>query len=178
MNKGFSKVSRFGFAALFSLSLIMVSQSALAGPGKGHGQHGQHLAQMDSNKDGALSLAEMQQAALARFNAQDTNKDGFLTLEEIKAHWASKRAEKGKKAAPEKGAEKMAQHLQKRFEKQDTNKDQRISKAEVEAQVKAHFTAMDSNKDGLIKADEMKGHMKGKMKGKRGQRGQKGQNAS
>ena len=137
-----TQVSRIGLAAALTLGLgfAFVSQSAFA---KGAEGHQKHFSQMDTNKDGGLSLAEMQQAALVRFTQQDTNKDGFLTAEEMQA---------GKKA------QRVGKYLQKRIKKQDTNKDGKISKAEAQAQVSTHFSRLDVNKDGVVKAEEMKGN--------------------
>jgi Ca2+-binding EF-hand superfamily protein len=149
------KVSRLGLTAALGFSFVLVSQSAFA---KGAEGQGKHFAQMDTNKDGGLSLAEMQQAALTRFAAQDTNKDGFLSAEEMQAG---------------KNVQRAGKWMQKRMEKQDTNKDNKISKAEVQAMVSARFALLDTNKDGVVKADEMKAHHG--QHGKRGQQGKKGQ---
>lgn len=79
--------------------------------GKRHGMRGHHgmagrmLGKADTNGDKAISQAEFQAAALARFDAADANKDGQLTAEERKAQrdaWKAKagqwRAKRG--AAP------------------------------------------------------------------------------
>jgi Ca2+-binding EF-hand superfamily protein len=44
----------------------------------------QMFATADANKDGRVSLAEMQQIALARFDRTDTNHDGKITPDEVK----------------------------------------------------------------------------------------------
>ncbi|WP_439568115.1 EF-hand domain-containing protein [Sphingopyxis sp.] len=78
-----------------------------AGEGKrhgmrGHGKRGGHhgmrggmMAKADTNGDKAISQAEFQTAALARFDAADANKDGQVTAEERQAQrgeWRAKRA--------------------------------------------------------------------------------------
>lgn len=78
-----------------------------AGDGKRHGMHGHGkrgghdgmrggmMAKADTNGDKAISQAEFQTAALARFDASDVNKDGQVTAEERKAQrgeWRAKRA--------------------------------------------------------------------------------------
>jgi hypothetical protein len=62
----------------------------------GHGMRGGHGGWMKADADGdkAITQAEFQTAALARFDAADANKDGQVTPEERKAQrgeWRSKR---------------------------------------------------------------------------------------
>lgn len=77
------------------------------GKDKRHGRRGHHgggmmmMAKMaDTNKDGAISQAEFNTAAVKRFDMMDANKDGQVTKEErqasrekMKAEWQSKRAD-------------------------------------------------------------------------------------
>lgn len=79
-----------------------------AGQGKRHGMRGHHgkrgghrgmmMGKADTNGDKAISQAEFQTAALARFDAADANKDGQVTAEERKAQRGAWRAKRG--AAP------------------------------------------------------------------------------
>lgn len=69
-----------------------------------HGKHGGHHAMMmaraDTDGDKAISQAEFQTAALARFDAADANRDGQVTAEERQAAREAKRAEwRAKRAA-------------------------------------------------------------------------------
>ena len=68
----------------------------------GHGKRGGHRGMMmgkaDTNGDKAVSQAEFQTAALARFDAADANKDGQVTPEERQAQRGAWRAKRG--AAP------------------------------------------------------------------------------
>jgi Ca2+-binding EF-hand superfamily protein len=50
--------------------------------GMKHGMGGRLFALGDANKDGRVSLAEAQQAALSRFDRADINRDGQITPEE------------------------------------------------------------------------------------------------
>ena len=51
--------------------------------GRGMGAFGGHLFDMaDANKDGRVSLAEAQAAALAHFDKADVNHDGKITPDE------------------------------------------------------------------------------------------------
>lgn len=76
---------------------------AMRGPGKRGGHHGMRgggmrggmMAKADTNGDKAISQAEFQTAALARFDASDANKDGQVTAAERQAQrgeWRAKRA--------------------------------------------------------------------------------------
>lgn len=63
--------------------------------GMGGGMMGRGgLMALDTNKDGAVTLAEAQARALARFDQADTNKDGVVTPEERRAAWQAMRGPK------------------------------------------------------------------------------------
>lgn len=70
------------------------------GPGMGkRGGRGMGMMRLDTNKDGAISLAEFEAGALERFKRQDTNNDGQVTKAErdaareaMKQRWQEKRA--------------------------------------------------------------------------------------
>lgn len=74
--------------------------------GKRGGHHGMRggrggMMKADANGDKAITAAEFQTAALARFDAADANKDGKVTPEERKAQRdAQREAWKAKRAAP------------------------------------------------------------------------------
>ncbi|MGB7412084.1 MAG: hypothetical protein WA910_13130 [Sphingopyxis granuli] len=59
----------------------------------GHGMRGGMMMKADTNGDKAISRAEFETAALARFDRLDANKDGQVTAEERKAQREAKRAE-------------------------------------------------------------------------------------
>lgn len=63
--------------------------------GKRGGYHGMLMGKADTNGDKAVSQAEFQTAALARFDAADANKDGQVTPEERKAQRGEWRAKRG-----------------------------------------------------------------------------------
>ncbi len=70
----------------------------MRGPGKRGGHHGMRggmMGKADTNGDKAISQAEFQTAALARFDASDANKDGQVTPEERKAQRGEWRAKRG-----------------------------------------------------------------------------------
>lgn len=64
-----------------------------------HAMGGRMLGRADTDGDKAISLAEFQTAALARFDAADTNRDGQVTADERQAQRAAWRAKRGA-AAP------------------------------------------------------------------------------
>ena len=66
--------------------------------GKRGGHHGMMMGKADTDGDKAISQAEFQTAALARFDAADANKDGRVTPEERQAQRGAWRAKRG--AAP------------------------------------------------------------------------------
>ena len=96
-------------SALYLLLLFAVAyfgdKRADAGEGKrdgmrGHhgkrgGHHGMMMGKADTNGDKAISQAEFQTAALARFDAADANKDGQVTAEERQAQRGAWRAKRG-----------------------------------------------------------------------------------
>lgn len=70
---------------------------------RGHGDRGHAMRggmmRMDANKDGAITLAEMEAGALERFKRQDSNNDGQVTKAErdaaraaMKQRWQDRRA--------------------------------------------------------------------------------------
>lgn len=71
------------------------------GMGKRGGMRGEGLMRLDTNKDGAVTLAEFEAGAIERFNRQDTNKDGRITQDERDAaREAMKQRWQERKAAP------------------------------------------------------------------------------
>lgn len=69
--------------------------------GMGRGMHG-GMMQLDTNKDGAITLTEFEAGALERFNRHDANKDGKITQEErAAAREAMKQRWQQRKAAPQ-----------------------------------------------------------------------------
>lgn len=71
--------------------------------GKRGGHHAMMMGKADTDGDKAISQAEFQAAALARFDAADANKDGQVTPDERAAQRATWRAKRAAPAAP--GAE-------------------------------------------------------------------------
>ncbi len=121
---------------------------------KGH--HGPGLKMFDTNKDGKITKAEIEEHQNKMFIEADTNKDGFVTAEEISAHHEAKMAEMRKK--------RMEEQQKRMLAELDTNKDGKISQAEFAAKPTPMFDKLDANSDGVVDDVEMKA-MKDKYKG-------------
>lgn len=108
----------FGTVALGSLFVGGLAASHLAfaqpgGEGPGRGGRGGMMAMADTNKDGAISKAELTAGLEARFAKMDVDKDGKLTQADRDAM--------------------RAQRLDMRFAALDTDKNGQVSKAEFTA---------------------------------------------
>jgi hypothetical protein len=142
-------MNKYHFTALVvgsSLAIAgsVVASSAFAGPdgdkadGKASHGPGARFNEIDSNKDGKLSLAELTAARESWFARLDTNKDGVITQAEIAASFAARRQE----------------HLTKMFERDDVNRDGRVTRAESHLP-SAWFELADANKDGTLTLQEL-----------------------
>lgn len=63
----------------------------------GHGGHGGGMAMLkgaDANADGTTTIAEAQAKLLERSTAMDTNKDGAISVDEVEAFHQARRAER------------------------------------------------------------------------------------
>ena len=123
-----------GFAAASSLAF---ADGPFAGNGPRHGAMLERLKAADTNGDGMISKAEA--AALPRlaerFDAIDTNHDGQLTKDEMRAFHEAQRGSHGKALL---------------------GPDGKITRDAFLAKAAARFDAMDTNKDGVVTADELK----------------------
>jgi Ca2+-binding EF-hand superfamily protein len=97
-----------------------------------------HFSQIDANKDGKVSLAELTASREAWLTKVDTNKDGVATQAEMDVAFQAGRAE----------------HAQKRFEREDANKDGRLTREETRMP-SAWFERADANKDGALTLAEL-----------------------
>jgi len=105
------------------------------------------FSQFDTNKDGRVSLQEVQEGTARLFKEIDTNKDGFISKEEMQAHH---------KAMHEKRGEMMRE----KWKAADKDADGALSRAEIEAgnmpMLARDFDKLDKNKDGKLTPDEMR----------------------
>ena len=123
------------YAAAAVLGLVAVPAIAWAEEGHGgdhhggHGRHGRMLEKVDTNKDGNLSLDEVQAAAAERFKRLDKNADGVVTAEEAPRMFDTPDADHNGQVT----ADELATHAAARLKRADANGDGMVSEAEREA---------------------------------------------
>lgn len=140
-------MNRYHYAALILGSGLAIAGSALAGGAGGceggeKASHGERrsarFAEVDTNKDGKVSLAELTASRESWLTKVDTNKDGVASQVEIEASFAAGRQE----------------HLQAMFAREDANKDGRLTRDESRMP-SARFERADANKDGALTLAEL-----------------------
>jgi Ca2+-binding EF-hand superfamily protein len=114
--------------------------------GKHHGRHGHWgrmmLTEMDADKDGTVTSAEIAAHEAAQAAEVDADKNGTITVDELIAHH-----------------EKMRQqHMAERLKGMDRNGDGNVSVDEYEAAQTWRMARLDRNGDGKIEPDEMRSH--------------------
>jgi hypothetical protein len=113
-------------------------------PGEQHSHHGWHrrgenlLESFDSNKDGKLTQAEVDQACRDRFAQFDTDTDGTLTLQEYQALWL----------------DAMHRRMVAQFQSLDDDGDAAVTTEEFIAPFGQVVRRLDRNDDGEISRDE------------------------
>ena len=135
----------FGAAALLGTLGIAIVSPALAdrGPGQG-GMQGFIFDQLDADKDGKVTAAEMEASRTARVTAADANGDGLMSAEELAAmHLADMSVR----------ASAMAAEMVTRM---DTNGDGLLSAAEMAARPgpAQMFDRIDADGDGALTREE------------------------
>ncbi|WP_164931939.1 EF-hand domain-containing protein [Janthinobacterium sp. 17J80-10] len=114
-----------------------------------HHRHGNPIAQLDKDKDGAISRAEAADHPLLSkgFDAADTNKDGKLSKEELQATHDAMRS-------------KHQERHEASFKAADKDGDGALSLQEAEAAARERtarmFERLDANKDGKLTQEEMR----------------------
>ncbi len=114
---------RYIFLTSFALTALATAAFAQGG--------GMGLMRADANHDGAVSRAEAEADAGARFDAMDLDKDGFLSADEMKGPGARLLERAGGK----------------------------ISRADYVTRADRRFDRLDTNHDGVLTQDELKAGM-------------------
>jgi hypothetical protein len=140
--------------ALTALALVggFAAVSFADDMGKHGGRPGHHghwdrmmLTEMDADKDGTVTRAEIDAHEAARAAEIDADKNGTITVDELVAHH-----------------EKMRQqHMAERLKAMDQNGDGNVSLDEYEAARTWRMARLDRNGDGKIEPDEMQSHHRG-----------------
>lgn len=140
-------------ATALTFGLVPASPSLAMGGMGGGLFNPENFDQIDTDKDGKLSKAEMEAHRAARFAASDTNKDGKLSVDELTAAHGKRAAERA-----EKGAGKMLEHL-------DKDGDGALSLAEMATPKRGEkmFARIDQDGDDMLSKAELdaaRAHMK------------------
>lgn len=130
-----------------ALTAVAGSIAIAAAPGGGHdGMAGRgfiHLMEeMDADRSGAISLAEIEEFNAARAAAIDADGNGEVTVAEIQAHRDAQRQKR------------MAEHLA----AMDSNGDGKVSVDELQAAANWRLARLDRDGDGSIERDEVGRH--------------------
>lgn len=116
----------------------------------GHGFGGGSMARQvfelfDTNKDGALTQAEIDAERAATVKRFDKNGDGTLSLDEYQVFWM----------------ERMRERMVDRFQAHDDDGDGQITAKEMLGQFETMVERHDRNGDGKVMLDEMMGGGRG-----------------
>lgn len=141
-------MNKYRYAALVLGSSLAIGGSVFAGtalaggPSCGEGKEGHgptaRFAELDTNKDGKVTLAELTASRESWLARVDTNKDGVASTDELKAGFEAHRSER----------------LDKMFAAQDENKDGRLARTESRMP-SAWFERADENHDGALTRAEL-----------------------
>ncbi len=118
----------------------------------------EHAAELDLNKDKAVSWKEMQGEAEKVFNLYDVNKDDQLTEKELKGKGMARSA--------------MGGFIKLHAKELDSNRDNTITRSEMLAETRKLFDKSDKNRDGMVNDADKGG--RGQQKGQGNKRGQGG----
>ena len=134
------------------------------------GKRGGKLARLDTDKDGAISLAEAKGTRLAdKFGELDRDADGKLTRDELHAMKKGDRGDKGRRGRGGHEMKDPAERAAKILAMRDADKNGSLSAAELQgSRLADRMAALDANKDGSLAKDELMA-MKGRGHGPRGE---------
>lgn len=148
-------VSTVAAGSLMTVSAVAKGQGGMMGGAMGQDRPG--FAELDTNGDGMLSVAEMKAQGDARFAAMDANGDGVITADEIGAHSAQM------------AAQRSAKMFERMLQWRDVDGDGGLSQAEMDGnQAEKMFARADADGDGAISAEEFE---QAQVRGPRGGKG-------
>ena len=122
------------------LTLTLLATTLWAAPAMARGEL--QFKDLDLNKDGKISLKEMQSGSLLRFSKADKNNDKIITLQEVLDMMPFFVRDKAKP--------KVTEYLTAR----DQNKDGKVSFQEIQNAAEIRFKTIDLDKNGLIDKNE------------------------
>ncbi len=129
-------------ASILGSGLLLAGSALAGGPDCDKGGKGSRGAgrfnQLDSNKDGKVTLAELTQSKEGWLSQIDVNKDGVATPTEIEASHKARRT----------------QHIERIFQRKDANVDGRLTREESRMP-DAWFAKSDTNSDGALTRAEL-----------------------
>lgn len=134
-----------GIALTLGTTLYMGTGFAHSDKGHGHhkGKHHDHAEKLfetfDTDQDGTVTRAEVEQVRADYFERFDKNDDGNLSLEEYEALWL----------------EAMRERMVDRFQKLDNDGDGSVTTEEFGEFSTKLFSRMDRDEDGEITRDEI-----------------------
>lgn len=141
---------RFESADADDDGFVTADELRAAGEKRSERRRQTRLDRIDGDKDGRVSLAEAEAAAVEaarkRFERMDADKDGFISMAEISERRGRDRA------SPRRG-DRMLRRL-------DRDNDRRISAAEAENARRVRFTRMDADNDGVLTVAELTERLK------------------
>ena len=152
-------------SAVAALALVgaVFTSAALAekGPGGPEGRGAMLLEKfdaIDTDKDGKLSLAEMEAHRKAEFASADTNADGALSAEELSARQMAR------------FNETLADRTARMIDSNDNDGNGSLTQDEIgEGPGERHFARIDTDNDGAISKEEAEAAIKhGKKRGHSG----------
>ena len=143
--------------SLAALGGLLLAGTAVAQPATGGARDASRdrmWGQLDTNNDGRITRDEGMAWLQGRFQQADTDRDGAISLAEMQAVRGSHGT--GPAAAPAQDG-RRAEMRAALFRGLDANSDGRVTMDEVRPAVEARFRAADANNDGAVTRDELPG---------------------
>ena len=145
-------MTKLTIPAVAAIALLGIGATSVAladkGPGGPDGRNARLLEQfdvIDTDKDGKLSLAELEARRIAEFEAADTNGDGSLSTDEVSARQLAK------------FNETLAKRTARMIDNLDSDGNGSLTADEIgDGPAERQFARIDTDNDGAISKDEAK----------------------